>query len=54
MSYEREMLLEAESPPEFDEHEPEALNEMAADAAYERLRDQQDERESAVADRKAA
>ena len=43
MSYEREMLLDAESPPEFDEHEREALNEMAADAAYERMRDQQDE-----------
>ena len=43
MSYEREMLLDAESPPEFDEHEREELNEIDADAAYERLRDQQDE-----------
>ncbi len=54
MSHEREMLLDAETPPELDERELEELNEMAADAAYERLRDQQDEREAAVADRKAA
>ena len=54
MSYEREMLLEAETPPEFDEGELEALDEMAAAAAYERMRDQQDEQASAAADRKAA
>ena len=46
MSYERSMLLDAESPPELDEHELEALDEMAADAAYERMRDRQDERAS--------
>jgi len=46
MSYERELLLDAESPPELDEGEREDRNEWAADAAYERLRDQQDERAS--------
>jgi len=43
MSYERELLLDAETLPEYDEGELEALNEMAADAAYERMRDLQDE-----------
>ena len=48
MSYERELLLEAESPPEMDEREQEDRNEMAADLAYERLRDRQDEGASAL------
>jgi len=42
MTYERSMLLDAENPPEHDEAELEELNDMAADAAYERLRDQRD------------
>jgi len=49
MTYERSMLLDAENPPEHDEAELEELNDMAADAAYERLRDRQDERAFAVA-----
>jgi len=46
MTYERELLLDAEAPPEHEEAEREALDEMAADLAYERLRDRQDERAS--------
>jgi len=49
MSYERSMLLDAEAPPEHDEAELEALDDLDADLAYERMRDQQDERAFAVA-----
>ncbi|MBA2708229.1 MAG: hypothetical protein H0U59_10555 [Gemmatimonadaceae bacterium] len=48
MSYEREMVLDAETPPELDEREQEERNEWAADLAYERLRDRQDEQASAL------
>ncbi len=41
MSDEREMLLDAETPPELDEREREERNEWAADLAHERVRDRQ-------------
>ena len=46
MTYERSLLLDAENPPEHDEAELEALDELDADLAYERMRDRQDERAS--------
>ena len=49
MTYERSLLLDAESPPEHDEAELEALDELDTDLAYERMRDRQDERAFAVA-----
>ena len=48
MSYERSLLLDAENPPGHDEAELEALDELDADLAYERMRDQRDERASAL------
>jgi len=48
MTYERSLLLDAEAPPEHDEAEREALDELDADLTYERLRERRDERSSAL------